>query len=230
MKKGGTLPNILSIDYSKCVSLYIFHGEDDILSHSVDYQRTECMKYIERNGWNLYEEYVDSCKVDVPLYERPGIQQLLSDINNKNIRNHTVVFYSIMVLGLNSIVAYTFIEEMQERRIIIANAEEKSSTTTPCGVLTLQMGTATNIYIRKALEKVYFFFSRKQENDRSPNEYKGCFKTEHELRLLLSQCKDDTYLQIMSPSNMHKYFEYKATSNLRDESENCVELFTKDIC
>ena len=229
MKKGVTLPNILRIDYSKCVSLYIFHAEDDILSHSVEHQREECRKYIDKNGWNLYKEYVDSCKADVPLYERPGIQQLLSDINGNNIRNHTVVVFSVRVLGLNSIAAYTFMEEMQERRIVIANAEEKSSTETASGVLTLQIGTATNIYMRESLKSVYFFFSRKQIRDFSPDEYKGCFKDERELRSLLSQCKEDTYLQIRSPSNMDKYFEYKAASNLHDESENCVELFMKDI-
>lgn len=229
MKKGVTLPNILRIDYSKCVSLYIFHGEDDILSHSVDHQRDECRKYIDRNGWNLYREYVDSCKADVPLYERPGIQQLLSDINGNNIRNHTVVVFSVRVLGLNSIAAYTFIEEMQERQIVIANAEEKSSTATISGVLTLQMGTATNIYMRKSLQSIYLFFSKKQVNCMPADYYKGKFETEDELRILLSLCKEDDYLQIRSPADMHKYFEYKAMSNLHDESENCVELFMKYI-
>ena len=120
-------------------------------------------------------------------------------------------------------------EEMQERRIVIANAEEKSSTETASGVLTLQIGTATNIYMRESLKSVYFFFSRKQIHDFSPDEYKGCFKDERELRLLLSLCKEDDYLQIMSPDDMHKCFEYKATSNLHDESENCVESFMKYI-
>lgn len=54
-------------------------------SLSIENQRTILTRYIEEQGWTVYDEYIDDGISGTTFEERPGVQRLLEDAQNGRI-------------------------------------------------------------------------------------------------------------------------------------------------
>ena len=70
------------------VGMYMRLSRDDERageSLSIENQRTILTRYIEEQGWTVYDEYIDDGISGTTFEERPGVQRLLEDAQNGRI-------------------------------------------------------------------------------------------------------------------------------------------------
>ena len=70
------------------VGMYMRLSRDDERageSLSIENQRTILTRYIEDQGWTVYDEYIDDGISGTTFEERPGVQRLLEDAQNGRI-------------------------------------------------------------------------------------------------------------------------------------------------
>ena len=70
------------------VGMYMRLSHDDERageSLSIENQRTILTRYIEEQGWTVYDEYIDDGISGTTFEERPGVQRLLEDAQNGRI-------------------------------------------------------------------------------------------------------------------------------------------------
>lgn len=203
--------------------LYTFHDENDVMSISLQTQEKICKDYISTNDWILETNFSDSCPYANKVMDREGIKELMNYINKNEVKNYCLVLFSPRIFGSCLRSASHFIGILEKKEMNIFTVEDKVSAENGSGLFALQIGISSNIFFHKILNSSYVIFAANIKL----NTYKGSFMDEYQLRKILRTCVDDNCVQIRRLSELEKYWEYRAETNVGSEVDKCIRSFYK---
>ncbi len=114
--------------------------------YSIDEQIRVLREYCKREGYIIFDEYVDRGISGKSIKGRPAIQQLLQDADEKKF--DLVLVWKMNRLARNSVDLMNMVEVFNRKNIVFRSYTESYETETPAGKLQFQMLAAIAEYER----------------------------------------------------------------------------------
>ncbi|MDM5251008.1 recombinase family protein [Lysinibacillus sp. G4S2] len=114
--------------------------------YSIDEQIRVLREYCEREGYGIYDEYIDRGISGKNITGRPAVQRLLSDADDKKF--DVVFVWKMNRLARKSVDLMNMVEKFNSKNIAFRSYTEKYETETPTGKLQFQMMAAIAEYER----------------------------------------------------------------------------------
>lgn len=114
--------------------------------YSIDEQIRVLREYCKREGYVIFDEYVDRGISGKNIKGRPAIQQLLQDADEKKF--DLVLVWKMNRLARNSVDLMNMVEVFNRKNIVFRSYTENYETETPAGKLQFQMLAAIAEYER----------------------------------------------------------------------------------
>lgn len=114
--------------------------------YSIDEQIRVLREYCKREGYVIFDEYVDRGISGKSIKGRPAIQQLLQDADEKKF--DLVLVWKMNRLARNSVDLMNMVEMFNRKNIVFRSYTENYETETPAGKLQFQMLAAIAEYER----------------------------------------------------------------------------------
>ncbi|UNT55623.1 recombinase family protein [Lysinibacillus capsici] len=114
--------------------------------YSIDEQIRVLREYCKREGYVIFDEYVDRGISGKSIKGRPAIQQLLQDADEKKF--DLVLVWKMNRLARNSVDLMNMVEVFNRKNIVFRSYTENYETETPAGKLQFQMLAAIAEYER----------------------------------------------------------------------------------
>lgn len=133
---------------SKKVAIYarVSTTEQAEEGFSIDEQLRTLKDFCEREGYEIYDEYVDRGISGKNISGRPAIQRLLADVEMKKF--DVVLVWKMNRLARKSVDLMNMVEKFNSKNIAFRSYTEKYETESPTGKLQFQMMAAIAEYER----------------------------------------------------------------------------------
>ncbi len=133
---------------SKQVAIYarVSTTEQAEEGYSIDEQIRVLREYCEREGYTIYDEYIDRGISGKNITARPAVQRLLADADEKKF--DVVFVWKMNRLARKSVDLMNMVEKFNSKNIAFRSYTEKYETETPTGKLQFQMMAAIAEYER----------------------------------------------------------------------------------
>ena len=205
----------------RCAIVYCFYAEDDFMAVSLQGQENICSNYAISKNWEVEKIFSDSGSVETFILDRNAAKNLLKYIGRNKVKNCILLVHSCRVFGSNNQQnALQFFHALSHNNIAFLSLEENLYDEFTIGVR-----LHSNKLMYATIKRIYYLFAENTNSSIRNFEFKGSFIIIEDLRNLLNKCVTDNYVQIRPSSQMQKLWEYKATSNVVTETENCIKSF-----
>ena len=133
---------------SKKVALYVRVSTTEQAEEgfSIDEQLRTLKDFCEREGYEIYDEYVDRGISGKNISGRPAVQRLLADVELKKF--DVVLVWKMNRLARKSVDLMNMVEKFNSKNIAFRSYTEKYETESPTGKLQFQMMAAIAEYER----------------------------------------------------------------------------------
>ncbi|MGP4107943.1 recombinase family protein [Virgibacillus sp. L01] len=138
----------VQVEQQKKVAIYarVSTTEQAEVGYSIDEQVRTLRGLCEREGYVIYNEYVDRGISGKNITGRPALQQLLNDAQNKEF--DIVLVWKMNRFSRKSLDLLTIVEMLQKKQIGFRSITEQYETETPAGRLQFQMMAAISEFER----------------------------------------------------------------------------------
>jgi hypothetical protein len=216
-KKSGISGNVI---------IYKCYIEDDPLSMSLDEQTKMCNGYLVKNKKLCSRQYVEILDTEYDdIASRPGIKKMFKYIKKYKLINCIIVMASIRVLGRKIRPNSGIIEYLKKQKHSLYIVELNDFIESAHKTFFTHISVATSSYVEELLSEIFYVFSRNKNTEGQT--YKGKFKSEQELRIMLEKSGNDTHLEIRCAGNMNRSWLYSFSDGrtISDEIENIIGIF-----
>ena len=205
------------------VALYTAYINENIIVDDIDYQEENCRRYASSfPKWNIKYYCEGDISNEIPLAERPQMQNLIKNIDKYKI----LLIYDINILGSSSKNIIDLADLLNIKKINLCTIQGYYNTSLACGEASTTFASGVEKYINDKLSEVFLIFSGKHSHMLPWSMYKGPCKRIEQLTLMLNskEFEENEWFQLVSMKNMKVFYEHVCSENntLKTDKEKII--------
>lgn len=200
------------------VVIYTCKNKNNILIESVLEQEIKIKRFINAFNWSLIKIYnYGDIDIENPL-ERKEFSLLMNDINSGKLNGYKIIIYTTFLIYSPHFNIHDFVYNLNKRKMSLVIADIISDTADTNGLFTQQMSSAVTKYRDSINSKILLIYGGNFTEKFPSEKYRGSiiigeYSKEDLKNIIETECKEDTWIEIISLKNMKRLKLFECGEN-----------------